>query len=64
MFKIEKSSKSANSPRTIRFTDEMFERLNHIAKNQNISINSLVLQCCQYALDHMQDISIYDDHET
>jgi len=55
MFKIDNEMKSANIPRTIRFTEQMFERLNKIASENNISFNLLVLQCCKYALDNMQD---------
>lgn len=55
MFKIDNEMKSANIPRTIRFTEQMFERLNKTATDNNISFNLLVLQCCKYALDNMQD---------
>ena len=53
MFKVEKDLKNANLPRTIRFTEDMFEKLNEIASQNNISFNLLVLQCCKYALDNM-----------
>ena len=52
MFKIRKDLKNANVARTVRFTEEMFEKLNVIAAKNNISFNLLVLQCCQYALDN------------
>ena len=55
MFQIEKEFRHAMIPRTIRFTDSMFEKLNQVAKENEISFNLLVLQCCKYALDHMQD---------
>lgn len=54
MFKIDNELKSANIPRTIRFTDSLFERLNETATNNGISFNNLVLQCCKYALDDMK----------
>ena len=50
MFKIEKNFKDSNVPRTIRFTPELFDKLNQTAINNNISFNLLVLQCCDYAL--------------
>ena len=53
MFIIDKNLKNANIPRTIRFTDDMFEKLNHISTQNKISFNLLVLQCCQYALENM-----------
>lgn len=55
MFKIDNELKSANIPRTVRFTEQLFERLNKTAADNNISFNLLVLQCCKYALDDMND---------
>jgi predicted HicB family RNase H-like nuclease len=54
MFKIEKELKSANIPRTIRFTEALFEELNQAASENGISFNHLVLQCCKYALDNRE----------
>ena len=54
MFKIDKELKSANIPRTIRFSEQLFERLNKTAADNDISFNLLVLQCCKYALDNME----------
>ena len=53
MFEIEKKYKSANVSRTIRFTEDIFERLNKTAYENGISFNLLVLQCCRYAIDNM-----------
>ena len=53
MFKIIKPLTNANIPRTIRFTEELFEELNEVAQANNISFNMLVLQCCQYALEQL-----------
>lgn len=55
MFKIDNEMKSANIPRTVRFTESLFEKLNETASKNNISFNLLVLQCCKYALDNMED---------
>ena len=52
MFKIENEFKGANVSRTIRFTDKIFDELNKIATENEISFNLLVLQCCKYALDN------------
>lgn len=54
MFKIKKNISEANVSRTIRFTEPLFEELNIIASNNSVSFNSLVLQCCRYALDEME----------
>lgn len=55
MFKVDNNLKSANIPRTVRFTEPLFEKLNEVSSKSNISFNLLVLQCCQYALDNMED---------
>ncbi len=52
MFSIDKSLKRANVARTIRFTESLFELLNQYSYIYDISFNALVLQCCQYALEH------------
>lgn len=53
MFKIYNEFNDANTPRTIRFTDELFEKLNKVATENNVFFNLLVLQCCKYALENM-----------
>ena len=55
MFRIRNEFKNINVSRTMRFTEEMFEQLNQIAADYNVSFNSLVLQCCKYALDHLEN---------
>lgn len=55
MFKIENELKSANIARTVRFTEPLFEKLNTVAQENNISFNLLVLQCCKYALENMEN---------
>lgn len=59
MFTVRNNLGKANIPRTIRFTDPLYESLSQLAARNDISVNQLVLQCCQYALD-----SVEDDHET
>lgn len=51
MFKIDKSFSKANIPKTIRFTEELDQKLATLALGENISFNELVLRCCKYALD-------------
>ena len=54
MFKVENEFKGANVPRTIRFTEKMFDDLNKIANKNEISFNLLVLQCCKYAIGNIE----------
>jgi len=53
MFNIEKRIANANIGRTIRFTENLFEELDRLARENGISFNALVLQCCLYALEHL-----------
>ncbi len=54
MFEVENKYKNANVSRTIRFTESLFEQLNDIVVENDISFNLLVLQCCQYALNNIK----------
>jgi predicted HicB family RNase H-like nuclease len=64
VFIIKKNPPQANVPRNIRFTEELFEELNKTAVANDISFNSLVLQCCRYALDKLKDNSDKTDDES
>ena len=55
MFKIDTEFLNADIARTIRFTEKIFNELNEVAGKHDISFNLLVLQCCRYALDHLQE---------
>ena len=55
IFKIDNELKSANVARTIRFTEPLFDELNKTATKSGISFNLLVLQCCKYALENMEE---------
>ena len=46
--------KTQNSNKTIRMPDALIERLQTIADANDISFNQLVVQCCEYALEHQQ----------
>ena len=55
MFIIEKEFANADVARTIRFTEKLFNELSELAERNGISFNLLVLQCCRYALDHLDE---------
>ena len=55
MFQISKALYGPNSPRTIRFPDEFFEHLCQLAQENGISLNRFVLECCKYAVEHMEE---------
>ena len=54
MFQIEKGMYRANIPRTVRFPEALFEYLSQLAQDNNVSFNSLVIQCCNYAVCDME----------
>ena len=51
MFKIEKPE-FVN--KTFRIEKKLVERLEQVAQQEDISVNALVVQCCNYALDNME----------
>lgn len=51
MFAVKKPQ---SSNKTIRMPDTLIERLQQIADANDVSFNQLVVQCCEYALDHQK----------
>ncbi|MCL2851485.1 MAG: Arc family DNA-binding protein [Defluviitaleaceae bacterium] len=41
--------------KTFRMPVELVEKLSTVAQANNVSVNNLVIQCCEYALDNMSD---------
>ena len=54
MFEINNELKNANTLRTVRFTENLFNQLSTVAQQNHISFNALALQCCKYALDELE----------
>lgn len=52
MFQIKKAQRSN---KTIRMPDDLINRLQKLADQNDISFNQLVVQCCEYAIDNMAD---------
>ncbi len=50
MFKIKKPSASN---KTIRMPDSLIDKLEKLAAKNDISFNQLVVQCCEYAIEHL-----------
>ncbi|MCM1006638.1 MAG: DUF2610 domain-containing protein [Ruminococcus flavefaciens] len=50
MFEVKKISASN---KTVRMPDSLIKLLEKIAKQNNISFNQLVIQCCEYAMKHL-----------
>ena len=51
-FKIKKQE---YENRTFRLPVELLQQLNKLAADKNISLNQLVVQCCEYAIDNLDD---------
>ena len=41
--------------KTFRLPIELVNQLETIAQNQNVSLNNLVIQCCEYAIENMDE---------
>ena len=53
MFKIEKKEMIN---KTFRLSANLVKELQKVAQEENISLNNLVKQCCEYALKNLKDI--------
>ena len=51
MFKVEKEE-MVN--KTFRLPKDLVEVLAEIAQNKGVSLNNLVKQCCEYAIDNIE----------
>lgn len=51
IFKIER--KYETETKTIRVPIPLAERLDKLSAENNVSVNGLIIQCVQFALDHM-----------
>ncbi|MDY6314415.1 MAG: hypothetical protein SPL89_04500 [Clostridia bacterium] len=45
--------KPTSSNRTIRMPDTLIEKIAKIAAEQDISFNQVVVQCCEFAIEHL-----------
>ena len=51
MFKIKKQEMTN---KTFRLPAELVKKLQTIAQQQNVSLNNLVVQCCEYAIKNLE----------
>lgn len=50
MFKVQKIE---YSNKTFRMPNDLIAKLEQLAADKDISLNKLVIQCCEYALDNL-----------
>lgn len=56
--KIFKIKKPQSSNKTIRMPDALIDKIQSLADSNDISFNQLVVQCCEFALENMEDSNI------
>lgn len=52
MFRVEKQE---HINKTFRMPAELVHELEELAQNKGVSMNQLVVQCCRYALDNLEE---------
>lgn len=52
-FIIKPSKKNSDISHNIRFPEETHVLLEKLAYKHNVSFNSLVVQCCEFAIEHI-----------
>ena len=55
MFKVKRTE---HVNKTFRFPTELVEKLEVLAQSNGISLNNLVVQCCEYALENIDPENI------
>ena len=53
MFKVRHTEETTN--RTFRFPKSLLDKMSVIAQKENVSLNSFVVQCCEYAINNFQE---------
>ncbi|WP_415945227.1 hypothetical protein [Selenomonas montiformis] len=53
MFRVKQTEEMAN--KTFRLPKNLLNELTKIAERENVSVNNLVRQCCEYALHSMKE---------
>ena len=51
MFKVKKTE---YTNKTFRMPIELVGKMEKLAQNKGISLNNLIVQCCEYALDNVE----------
>lgn len=53
MFRLKPGSETVN--KTFRLPVDVAERLEQLAYDNNLSLNAVIVQCLQYALDNVEE---------
>ncbi len=41
--------------KSVRIPQELYDKMDQLVQQQHISLNKLIVQCCEYALDHLEE---------
>ncbi|MCH5315979.1 MAG: toxin-antitoxin system HicB family antitoxin [Eubacterium sp.] len=52
MFKV---TKPEYSNKTFRMPNDLIDELEKLAQEKQVSLNQLVIQCCKYALENLEE---------
>ncbi len=52
MFKVKKTE---HINKTFRLPLDLVKRMEELAQSRGVSLNNLIIQCCEYALDNIED---------
>ena len=52
MFRVKKGEETVN--KTFRFPETLVDKMADIAQREGVSLNNFVIQCCEYAIEHIQ----------
>ena len=61
MFKIQKGYDTVS--KTFRLPIELVEKMDSLAYKYNLSLNQLVVQCLNYALENLEEDDIQNDEK-
>ena len=61
MFKIKKTE---HINKTFRMPVDLIKEMEIIAQNKGVSLNNLVVQCCEYALKNLDDSENKSEKQT
>lgn len=56
MFKVRHTEETTN--RTFRFPKSLLDKMSVVAQQENVSLNSFVVQCCEYAMKNFQQSDV------
>ena len=56
MFKVRHTEETTN--RTFRFPKSLLDKMSVVAQQENVSLNSFVVQSCEYAMENFQQSNI------